>query len=101
MKRSLALLLTTATLAAALGACAPTSPGSGGSGAAAGVEVGAAVVKGRSTAPAVHGSIATGRDAVRSRVRYSWRQGCPVGRWSCGCCGSTTGGSTGGSTGAS
>ena len=45
MKRSLPLLLTTATLAAAT----------------------------------FHGSIATGWDAVRARVRYSWRRGCPVG----------------------
>ncbi|HWC43167.1 MAG TPA: M15 family metallopeptidase [Actinomycetota bacterium] len=95
MKRSLALLATTAALAAALAACTPSGPGSGpgsgsggggvtgGTGVAAppagGVEAGAPVVKGQSTAPAFHGSIATGRDAVRSRVRYSWRRGCPVG----------------------
>jgi poly-gamma-glutamate synthesis protein (capsule biosynthesis protein) len=85
MKRSLALLATTAALAAALAACTSTSPGSGsspgsgGAGMAGGVEAGAPVVKGQSTAPAFHGSIATGRDAVRSRVRYSWRPGCPVG----------------------
>ena len=30
-------------------------------------------------APRFRGSIVTGRDAVRKRVRYSWRQGCPVG----------------------
>jgi poly-gamma-glutamate synthesis protein (capsule biosynthesis protein) len=85
MKRSLALLATTAALAAALAACTSTSPGSGsspgsgGAGMAGGVEAGAPVVKAQSTAPAFHGSIATGRDAVRSRVRYSWRRGCPVG----------------------
>lgn len=30
-------------------------------------------------APRFRGSIVTGRDAVRKRVRYSWRRGCPVG----------------------
>jgi D-alanyl-D-alanine carboxypeptidase len=33
----------------------------------------------QAAAPKFRGSIATGRDAVRSRVRYSWRRGCPVG----------------------
>ncbi|HSO52996.1 MAG TPA: M15 family metallopeptidase [Actinomycetes bacterium] len=30
-------------------------------------------------APRFRGTIVTGRDAVRKRVRYSWRRGCPVG----------------------
>jgi hypothetical protein len=33
----------------------------------------------QAAAPRFRGSIVTGRDAVRSRVRYSWRRGCPVG----------------------
>jgi len=107
MRRALPLLLTTATLAAALTACGPATragggdAGAGGAGAAGGTmatggtggagRAGAAaragagggpVVKAGGTAavgPAFRGSIATGRDAVRSRVRYSWRRGCPVG----------------------
>jgi poly-gamma-glutamate synthesis protein (capsule biosynthesis protein) len=94
MKRTLPLLLTTATLAAALAACDPA--GQAGDGAAATDRAvrtattvgggpaagGGPVVKSATTAsavPAFHGSVATGRDAVRSRVRYSWRRGCPVG----------------------
>ena len=85
MKRTLPLLLTTATLAAALTACG--LPGSGSEpderppeapGRDARVS-GIAVKAGTATLPAFHGSIATGRDAVRSRVRFSWRRGCPVG----------------------
>jgi hypothetical protein len=56
MRRTLPLLLTAAVAAAALTAAAAPS------------------------ATAVfHGSVATGRDAVRERVRSSWRRGCPVG----------------------
>jgi hypothetical protein len=36
-------------------------------------------VKADSTAAVFRGGIATGRDAVRKRVRDSWRPGCPVG----------------------
>jgi D-alanyl-D-alanine carboxypeptidase len=122
MRRTLPLLLTTATLAAALTACGLAGPGSGsgsGSGSAAapgsadassadvgvkatagagattgtagagattgtaaagaGDEDGTAVKAGTAALPTFHGSIATGRDAVRARVRYSWRRGCPVG----------------------
>jgi len=91
MRRTLPLLLTTATLAAALTACGPTARGGGGAGAAEGAASagaqGGPVVKAAATAagataaaaPAFRGSIATGRDAVRTRVRYSWRRGCPVG----------------------
>jgi D-alanyl-D-alanine carboxypeptidase len=97
MRRTLPLLLTTATLAAALTACAPADRDGGGpattAGAAGAAEAGAAgaagagagsgpVVKAGTTAaaaPTFRGSIATGRDAVRSGVRYSWRRGCPVG----------------------
>ena len=88
MRRTLPLLLTTATLAAALTACGPTARGGGGAGAAegaasAGAE-GGPVVKTAAgataaAAPTFRGSIATGRDAIRTRVRYSWRRGCPVG----------------------
>ena len=103
MRRTLPLLLTTATLAAALTACGPAARGGGGAGSpagGAGSAAGAAaegaasagagggpVVKAGATAagatavagPAFRGSIAAGRDAVRTRVRYSWRRGCPVG----------------------
>jgi hypothetical protein len=34
---------------------------------------------GTQAAPRFRGSIVTGREAVRKRVRYSWRRGCPVG----------------------
>ena len=81
MSRALPLLLTTAILAAALAACGPaTRHGGGGAAASAGATEGP-VVKAASAAavPAFRGSIATGRDAVRSRVRHSWRRGCPVG----------------------
>ena len=90
MRRTLPLLLTTATLAAALTACGVAGRGSGGAGSqpgapgapgATGTAGGGPVVKAGTAAavPAFHGSIATGRAAVRSRVRYSWRRGCPVG----------------------
>jgi hypothetical protein len=89
MRRTLPLLLTTAILAAALAACGPTGRGGGGAGAgegaakagAAGGAGGGPVVKAgaAAAAPTFRGSIATGRDAVRVRVRYSWRRGCPVG----------------------
>jgi D-alanyl-D-alanine carboxypeptidase len=43
-----------------------------------------AVLEGQAAAsvqasPRFRGSVVTGRDAVRERVRYSWRRGCPVG----------------------
>ena len=89
MRRALPLLLTIATLAAALAACGPAGRERGGSAAPGRAGTGAPVVKSASTAastgaaaavaPAFRGTIATGRDAVRSRVRYSWRRGCPVG----------------------
>jgi hypothetical protein len=112
MKRRLPLLLLTAALATALGACGPatperrgptTPPGAGGSatrasgvtgttgpgsgGAAAQGSGGAAaqgsdptaVKAGSTAAPRFRGSIVGGRAYVRSRVRYSWRAGCPVG----------------------
>jgi ABC-type amino acid transport substrate-binding protein len=84
MRRTLPLLLTTATLAAALTACGPPARGGGGAGAAAGAARAGSgpVVKAGATAaaaPAFRGSIATGWDAVRTRVRYSWRRACPVG----------------------
>jgi len=33
---------------------------------------------GTQAAPRFRGSVVTGRDAVRNRVRWSWRRGCPV-----------------------
>jgi hypothetical protein len=58
--------------------------GTGSGGAAATGASDATVVKSASTptpqaAPTFRGSIATGRDAVRNKVRWSWRRGCPVG----------------------
>ena len=98
MKRRLPLLLLTIALATALAACGPatpeqggptTPPGAGGSAAqAAGVTAtpaptqpsgGTAVKAGSTAAPKFRGSIVGGRAYVRSRVRYSWRAGCPVG----------------------
>jgi D-alanyl-D-alanine carboxypeptidase len=93
MKRSLPLLLTTATLAAALTACGTSGPGSGGAAPgktgtpgrtgtlapSAPASGGTAVKAGTATLPAFRGSIAPGRDTVRTRVRHSWRAGCPVG----------------------
>jgi hypothetical protein len=97
MKRTLPLLLTIATLATALAACGPAARDGGGGTAPGTAGAGAPVVKSASTeaspgtttaaatgttaaaAPVFEGSIASGRDAVRSRVRYSWRRGCPVG----------------------
>jgi hypothetical protein len=88
MKRSLPLLLTTATLAAALTACGTSGPGSSGAAPPGRTGTlapstrapgGTAVKAGTATLPAFRGSIATGRDTVRTRVRYSWRRGCPVG----------------------
>jgi hypothetical protein len=48
-----------------------------GSGAQAAPGTQAAV--GTQAAPRFRGSVVTGRDAVRNRVRWSWRRGCPVG----------------------
>jgi hypothetical protein len=88
MKRSLPLLLTTATLAAALTACGTSGPGSSGAAPPGGTGTwpptpgaagGTTVKAGAAALPAFRGSIATGRDTVRTRVRYSWRRGCPVG----------------------
>jgi D-alanyl-D-alanine carboxypeptidase len=103
MTRRLPLLLLATALAAALAACGsatseqrgPTAPpGAGGSatpgaeeaaGAGTGPATGAAgagpaAVKAGSTAsPTFRGSIVGGRAYLRSRVRYSWRAGCPVG----------------------
>jgi D-alanyl-D-alanine carboxypeptidase len=59
MTRTLPLLLTAATLAITL-TTASGSPAAG-------------------SAPVFRGTIATGRDTVRQRVRSSWRHGCPVG----------------------
>jgi hypothetical protein len=99
MKRTLPLLLIITAISIALAGCGTPrpgpggsaaggsgtpSPGTGGSGAAprgGGGSAGAegAVVKADSTAAVFRGSIATGRDTLRRRVRYSWRPGCPVG----------------------
>jgi D-alanyl-D-alanine carboxypeptidase len=83
MRRTPPLLVATAALAVALAAC--TGPGAGPAGSpATAPATGPVAVRGASTtaasaAPVFHGSIAAGREAVRARVRYSWRRGCPVG----------------------
>jgi D-alanyl-D-alanine carboxypeptidase-like protein len=82
MRPTLPLLLTAAILTLALTACG--SAGAGTAGAAGSAPPGPVAVKDASTiapstAAVFHGSIATGRDTVRERVRYSWRRGCPVG----------------------
>ena len=84
LRRYLAPVLLLTCLAIA--ACAPNKPEPSGTGPippASGSD-GTAVKSGSGTqtqaaAPKFRGSIVTGRDAVRSRVRYSWRRGCPVG----------------------
>jgi hypothetical protein len=88
MRRTLPLLLTVAAIIT-LAACSGPGPGaSGGPGSGAAVprsaapsapDQGGPVVKAGSAAVVFHGSIATGRDTIRERVRYSWRPGCPVG----------------------
>jgi D-alanyl-D-alanine carboxypeptidase len=100
MKRLLPLLLVIAALAAAgcgaAGSGAPnpgappgttpaaTTPAATAPAATAPTGAGGTAVKAGSTvgaqaAPRFRGQIVAGREAVRSRVRYSWRRGCPVG----------------------
>jgi hypothetical protein len=80
MKRALPLLLIIAALTAAgcgasrSGVPAPTSAEATVTAVKAGSTVGA-----QAAAPRFRGHVVAGRDAVRSRVRYSWRRGCPVG----------------------
>jgi hypothetical protein len=86
MKRTLPLPPTVAAIAIALAlaGCGTPSHGSGASGSAprggaASAAADGTVVKADATAALFRGGIATGRDAVRKRVRDSWRPGCPVG----------------------
>jgi D-alanyl-D-alanine carboxypeptidase len=99
MKRALPLLLVIAALTAAgcdaAGSGTPTwasSPATAATGVApdatpagdgtevkAGSTVGAEAAAGTQAAPRFRGQIVARREAVRSRVRYSWRRGCPVG----------------------
>jgi D-alanyl-D-alanine carboxypeptidase len=61
---------------------APTGPASVGTPTAVagdGTAVKAGSTLGAQAAPRFRGHIVAGREAVRSRVRYSWRRGCPVG----------------------
>jgi hypothetical protein len=69
MRRTLPLLPLIAALAIALTAGGAPAPAS------------AAPASASFTAASAgfRGSIATGRETVRERVRYSWRRGCPVG----------------------
>jgi hypothetical protein len=94
LRQTLPLFLLTAALAVA--SCSPTSPEPDGSTAAipggtaapgpadgtavkAGPTPGVGSTPGVQAAPRFRGSIVAGRAAVRERVRYSWRPGCPVG----------------------
>jgi hypothetical protein len=80
MKRAVPLLLLVAALALATAGC-----GASRSGAPTPAEATVTAVKAGATvgtqaaAPRFRGHIVGGRGAVRSRVRYSWRRGCPVG----------------------
>jgi hypothetical protein len=80
MKRALPLLLVVAALTAAgCGAASSGAPTRVDSQPASGTTAGPAPVVKAASTPAFRGSIVSGREAVRSRVRYSWRPGCPVG----------------------
>ena len=92
--RTLPLFLLVAALAVV--GCSPANPDPDGSPAAtpggtaapgpadgtavkAGSTPGVGSAPGVQAAPRFRGSIVAGRGAVRERVRYSWRRGCPVG----------------------
>ena len=91
MKRSLPLLLFVAALTVAgcggadpapagtARAAQPSTPAPDGTAVKAGSTPPAQAAPGAQAAPRFRGQIVAGRDAVRSRVRYSWRRGCPVG----------------------
>jgi len=84
-QRCLLSLLILACLAVA--GCSATTPGATGSGSGGAATSSGAATSGGGDGTAVksasalkfRGSVATGRDAVRSKVRWSWRRGCPVG----------------------
>ena len=78
MKRHLPLLLLTTALATALAACGPATPERRGP-TPTQASGPTAVKAGSTAAPTFRGSIVGGRAYVRSRVRSSWRPGCPVG----------------------
>jgi hypothetical protein len=80
MKRTLLLLSLVAALVAS-GCGGPGAPVGGARPGTAGTPDGTAVKAGSTVAaaPRFRGEVVTGREAVRSRVRYSWRRGCPVG----------------------
>jgi D-alanyl-D-alanine carboxypeptidase len=95
LRRTLPLFPLVAALAVV--GCSPANPGPagttaatpGGAAVAAGPADGTAVKAGATpgtgstpgvqAAPRFRGTIVAGRGAVRKRVRYSWRRGCPVG----------------------
>jgi poly-gamma-glutamate synthesis protein (capsule biosynthesis protein) len=60
-------------------ATAATEPATAGAGPGDGTAVKSGSTPGVQAAPRFRGQIVAGREAVRSRVRYSWRRGCPVG----------------------
>jgi D-alanyl-D-alanine carboxypeptidase len=79
-RRALPLFLVIAALT--LTGCGAADPGDSAAGAAPGgvaADEGGVAVKAGTAAPRFRGSIVAGRGAVRERVRYSWRRGCPVG----------------------
>jgi D-alanyl-D-alanine carboxypeptidase len=93
-RRTLPLFLLAAALAVV--GCGPADPepdhttaatpgGAAAAGPAAGTAVkagstpGVGATSGVQAAPRFRGSVVAGRGAVRERVRYSWRRGCPVG----------------------
>ena len=51
----------------------------GGTGDGVAVKAGAQGATGVQAVPRFRGEIVTGREAVRGKVRYAWRRGCPVG----------------------
>jgi hypothetical protein len=67
------------TTAATPGGAAAAPGSADGTAVKAGATPGAGSTPGVQAAPRFQGSIVAGRGAVRERVRYSWRRGCPVG----------------------
>jgi D-alanyl-D-alanine carboxypeptidase len=58
---------------------AATAPAATAPAEAGGTAVKAGATVGAQAVPRFRGHVVAGREAVRSRVRYSWRRGCPVG----------------------
>ena len=67
------------TTAATPGGAAAAPGPADGTAVKAGSTPGVGATSGVQAAPRFRGSVVAGRGAVRERVRYSWRRGCPVG----------------------